>query len=290
MAVFELGGALAPAIPDLVVGPWRAPPGLVAFDTGAAGGGPPESLWRVSLARNAAAAQAELADGERGVALTHAALDDVPRRLERALDRAVAIRERTAIRAGDRRIADEIPAFDSRRVAARPHPRRDAADELSADSRLVAALVGIPARRPVPLLAWDTDVAETVEPEPDEPGRIERALEQIGDLARGRARIETRIEGAVIAHSLMTLSGDTELCAIPGLSASGAKLHARSVAVALRTRHAWARILALVVRGCGRILALGLPAGGLAALPLVWGFVRDLLRELRNARAAPRTA
>jgi hypothetical protein len=232
MAVFELGGALSPAIPDLTVGPWRAPPGLAAFDAPA---GPPESLWRVSLARAAATAQAELAEGERDVARTHAALDDGPRRLE-------------------------------------------------------SAFVDIAVHRPAPLLSWDTEAAETMEQEPDVPGRIERALAQIGDLARGRARIETRIGGAVVAHSLMTLSGDTELWAMPGLSASGAKLHARSVAIAIRTRHAWARILVLVVRGYGRILTLGLPSGGVAALPLLWRFIRDLLRELRDARAVPRTA
>jgi len=111
-----------------------------------------------------------------------------------------------------------------------------------------------------------------------EPGWLEQAIERITDLARGRARIETHVEGALLAHSIMTLSGDTEIWIAPRLSLSGARLHTRSVAVAVRTRHAWARILALIMGGGGRILALGLPAAGLAALPLA-------IRPRRAARS-----
>jgi hypothetical protein len=84
----------------------------------------------------------------------------------------------------------------------------------------------------------------------------------------------------------MSLSGHTEVCIAPRLSVAGARLHARSVAVATRTRHAWARILTLVVRSCARLAVLGLPAAGLAALPVVWRFVRDLLRAARELGAA----
>jgi hypothetical protein len=76
----------------------------------------------------------------------------------------------------------------------------------------------------------------------------------------------------------------------PGLSLAAGRLHARSVAVAARTRHAWARVLTLVVSSGGRLLALGLPAGGVSALPLVWRFLRDVLREVRARTAAARPA
>jgi hypothetical protein len=238
VAIFELGGALAPAIPDLAIGPWRsAPPEIAAFDAGA---DPLESRWRVDLARDDAASRAEFAAGERSVAQTHAVLDEVPRRLDRALDRE----------------ADLLAAL------AHAAPRRTPAD--------------------VPGAA------------PHEPHRLEHTLEHtlgcIADLARGRARIETHVGGTLVAHSIMTLSGDTELWATPRLSLADARLHARSVAVAVRTRHAWARILTLVLSGCGRILTLGLPAAGISALPLVWRFVRDLLREVRPLDAAPHPA
>lgn len=222
MAVFELGGALASELRELTIGPWAsAPLELAAFDAAldpafdAALGpalGPPESLWRVALARDDAANRAALAEGEQSIARAHAALDDLPRRLERALAE--------------------------------------------------------PAREPGPA--------------PTAPGRLERALLHAGDLARGRARIETRIAGVIVARSITALSGDTELWISPGLSSEGAGLHARSVAIALRTRHAWARILAMAVTWCGRLAALGGPAAGVAALPILWGFLRDVLREVRD--------
>jgi hypothetical protein len=62
----------------------------------------------------------------------------------------------------------------------------------------------------------------------------------------------------------------------------------RSVAVALQTRHAWTRILALVVAGCGRLAAFGLPAAGVAAVSLIWRFLHDVLREV-HALATPRS-
>jgi hypothetical protein len=238
MAVFELGGALAPALPELAIGPWMsAPPdpsGMMAFDAGA---GPPESVWRVDLARDDAAGRAALDGGARSVARTHAVLDDVPRRFDHALA--------------------ELS------VLARPDPPGPARGDRSG-----------------------TDVPGVPGPSTHEPGRIARALQCAGDLARGRARIETVVEGVLVARSITTLSGDTELWIAHGLSRAGAELHARSVAIALRTRHAWTRILVLVVRCTGRLLALG-PGSGLAAVPLVWGFLRDVLREVRAPSAAP---
>jgi len=219
VAVFELGGALAPALPELAIGPWLpASPDLIAFDAGA---GPPESVWRVDLARDDAAGRAALAGGARSVAQTHAVLDDVAQRFDRALA------ELAGLAPGDR--------------------------------------------------------GETPAPEP--PGRIERALQCVGDLARGRARIETVVEGVLVARSITTLSGDTELWTAPQLTRAGAELHARSVAIALRTRHAWTRILVLVVRLAGRLVALG-TTSVVTVVPLVWRFLRDVLHEVRAPSAA----
>jgi len=264
VAVFELGGALAAAIPELTVGPWtRTAPSIAAFDAGTE---PLESRWRVDLARDDAANRAEFAAGERSVAHTHAVLDDVPRVLDRVLDRALAELARAA-----------ETALPSRPDPTRGDRRRQAAPELSpVEADLVAALTHADPHRPPigPPGALGSSL--------DEPGRLEQTLEhtlgRVADLARGRARIETHASGALVAHSLMTLSGDTELWTAPRLSLADARLHARSVAVAVRTRHAWARILTLIVAGCGRILTLGLPAAGVSALPLVWRFVRDFLR------------
>jgi hypothetical protein len=230
MAMFELGGALAQALPDLALGPWtRAAPDLVAFG---ARSDQPESLWRVDVAPDDAASRDALADGERSVARTHAALEHAPRRLDQTLAELVRS-ARTAQAAGDRGRTERLGD--------------------------------------VPRLETDT------------PGELEQALRRIADLVRGRARIETRVNAGLAVCSITTLSGDTELWATPSLSPAGATLHTRSVAVALRTRHAWARTLALIVAYGGRFAALPLPAG-VAALPLVWGLLRDVLREAHGPR------
>lgn len=224
MAVFELGGALAQALPDLVLGPWtRAAPGLVAFD---ARSEHPESLWRVDLTDDDAASQDALADGERSVARTHAALEHAPRRLDQTLAELMR-----AVRAA--------PAPGDRGRTGRP--------------------------------GGGPDLGATA------PGELEHALPRIADLVCGRARVETRVHAALAACSITTLSGDTDLWTAPSLSPAGATLHARSVAVALRTRHAWARILALIVAYGVRFAALDLRAG-VAVLPVVWGLVRDICR------------
>lgn len=269
----ELGGDLASAIPELSVGPWScATAGLVAFDAADA---PPVPRWRVGLGRDDEANHLALAGGEHSVAHTHAVLDDVPLRLDRAIDQALAELSR----------ASSPPA--------RGGPARPVAAGLAAESRLLAALVGAEPVAPLPS-EWTAWAAEpgaapsppSATPAPDDTGRIERTLARIADLARGRARIETQVEDALVAHSVMTLSGDTDVWITPRLSVISARLHARSVAVAARTRHAWARILTLVVRGCVRLAALGLPAAGVTALPVVWRFLRDLLREVRALGAA----
>jgi len=209
VAVFELGGTPALALSELAIGPWHHARDLPSFDAAA---GPPESLWRIELARDPVASLAALARGERSIVHTHALLDDAPRRLERAL-------------------ATILPDLSGYQAPGA--------------------------------------------------GGLERALVRAGELARGRARIETRVESTLVARTLTTLSGNLELWITPGLSPVGAELHARSVAVTVQTRHAWARTLVLVLSWAGRIAALGM-TGGVAALAMAWRLIRDLLREIRD--------
>ncbi|HEX2692147.1 MAG TPA: hypothetical protein VHN14_36305 [Kofleriaceae bacterium] len=285
MAVFELGGALAPAIPELLIGPWTcAPP---SFAAEGAGTDPPASLWRIELVRDDAASRAALAAGEHSVARTHAVLDEVPRRLDRAFGRALAEIATLAEPAALTHPARSDPARGDRGRA----PTR----ELSpAEADLVAALLtghaDPPPRPDAPADALADAPADALDL-PGDPtrtsGGLERTLDHIADLARGRARIETHLEGALVASSIMTLSGDTDLWVTPRLSPAGAGLHARSVAIAVRTRHAWARVLTMIVAGVGRLMAFGLPAAGVAALPLVWRFLRNILHAVRARNAVP---
>jgi hypothetical protein len=302
----DLGGDLAAALPELAVGPWRhAPAGPVAFDAGSAA----TPLWRVELMRDGAASHHALAGGERSVAETHTLLDDVPRRLADALDRALAARSRAVepptrgsptwgrFASSERAAEDNRPPARTRESTAAPTwGRLDSPADLgaplapvrAAEARLIAALTGDTAPLELDRLAWAAEPSAA--PAEHDPGRLGTLLERVADLARGRSRIETRVEGALVARSTTTLTGDTELWIAPRLSVSGARLHARSVAVAVRTRHAWARVLTLTVRGASRFAVLGLPGGVVSAVPVVWRFVRDVLRELHRRDAVLRQA
>lgn len=243
MAVFALGGALALAIPEIHVGPWR--PDHVAFDTGA---DPPASLWRVELA-GTAADHAALDGGARSVARFHALIDEVPRRFDRAL----------------RDASPSLPPGP-------PGPRRPVPDELPRRTDLPRGF-GPPrgsgsAGTPAPAM----DAAVVPEPR-RELTRLEAALQAAGDLVRGRARIETCVAGALIARSQIAISGDTESWTSPRLSRAGARSHADSIAIALYTRHAWARLVAAVVRCSGRLAILGAPDLGIAALLEIWRYL-----------------
>jgi hypothetical protein len=274
--MFQLGGALAPSLPELEIGPWtRTLPDIAAFDAAA---DQPASLWRVDFARDDAANRAALAGGERSVTRALAVLDEVPRRLDRVIDQTLA----------------ELALAARPKPAPGDHGQVPAPELPKLESDLVAALVRTEAHlspkpgAPPPSEGSPQPPGSPSQPaEPNNapgssarvPGRLERAIHSIGDLARGRAHVETHLEGVLVAVSVTTLSGDTELWVVPRLSQATAELHARSVAVALRTRHAWARVLALIVACCGRFAALGMLSGGLAALPLVWRFLRDVLCE-----------
>jgi len=271
----NLGGDLASSLPDLAVGPWRyTPAGLVAFDAG----GPAIPRWRVDLVRDDAASHRALAGGERSVAEAHALLDDVPRRLADALDRALS--------EGSLAAGPPTRGSPTGRLASPADLGAPLAPVRAAEARLIAALTGGTAPLELDQLAWSAEPSAA--PAEPEPGQLAQLLDRVADLARGRSQIETHVEGALVAQSITTLTGDTELWIAPRLSLTGARLHARSVAVAVRTRHTWARILTLTVRGAGRLALLGLPGGALSAVPLVWRFVRDVLRELRRRDAALR--
>jgi hypothetical protein len=189
--------------------------------------------------RDGAASHHALAGGERSVAETHALLDDVPRRLADALDRALAARSRAiepptresptwgrldpatdlgaALTSERTAGGTQPPARTHESIAAPTWGRLDAPADLgaplapmrAAEARLIAALTGGTAPLELDQLAWSAEPSAA--PAEHDPGRLGTLLERVADLARGRSRIETRVEGALVARSTTTLTGDTEL-------------------------------------------------------------------------------
>jgi hypothetical protein len=270
VAAFELVGALAEALPVLAVGPWRPArqPELMAFAAGEAGDD--GSLWRVAL--DAGETDAALANGERSVRRVHAALDGAPALAASAGELAGV--PAFAASAGELAgvPASAASAGELAGVPAFAASARELAD-VPAFAASARELVGAPA---FPAGDGDAD-AGMME-------RLGRMLERMADGLRGRARIETWIAGVLVARSVASLGGDAELCVVPAIAPEAARLHARSVAVAVASRDAWAKTLALVIRYASQLAALG-PHAGVRALPIAWRLVCNVLHASRDHAA-----
>ena len=100
-----------------------------------------------------------------------------------------------------------------------------------------------------------------------------------------QARVETSAGGTTVARTKVGWTGD---CATVWSSQSGgsqATLHLRTVTLALASRVALVRTLALALQGAGLIaVAVGIPGGPLLALPAVWRFITRVQDEITANR------
>jgi hypothetical protein len=274
---FELRAFLPDELAPVVIGPWsRAPAGadgLVSFsDSGAAPGGAASDAprWCVSLDGDPAQALAVLEDGDRRVVHSQARLDELATRLERVL--AVAGGQPAAI------------AFSGAFPGAFP------GDSLSsAEARLLADLGAV---RRMSREGGGADVAQLDDARARDrwqglATRTRSAVEAILRLITHHAWVETRVRGVIMARTAMSWTGDTHTQLRPQLTPQTARLHARSVAIAVRSRDAWGRLIAVVMQMSVRLARiLASPDGLIAAMPLIWELVRSVLAEIDAQRAA----
>ena len=96
------------------------------------------------------------------------------------------------------------------------------------------------------------------------------------------AQVDTRAGGRLLGRTTVTWMGDMATICAPQLDHQEVKLHERALALALGSRDALLRTFVVVVQGATDIaLRLALPGGPLLALPAVWRFVRQVL-ELQH--------
>jgi hypothetical protein len=263
---FELSAGFLPdELAPLAIGPWSRPPapagGLLSFSSSSTE--IDATRWCVNLDEDPAQALAVLDEGDRRLADSQARLDELPVRLERVLAMAAA-----------------PPASQISFSGASPS---------SAESRLLADLAALGGT------ARDAGFSDVAQPDAarardrwrDLAVRTRAAVEAILRLITHAAWVETRVRGVTMARTTMSWMGDTHTQLTRLATPRTAQLHARSVALAVRSRDAWGRLIAIVMQTSLRLARITATPGGLiAAMPLIWELVCSVLAEL-DARREP---
>lgn len=111
-------------------------------------------------------------------------------------------------------------------------------------------------------------------------------MEQARQLVGSLAWVETRQEGILLGHSVVTWGGDTLTAWDAGASAAQCRLHQRSLALSLESRTLALRTVLIVAQGAAKITVLLTTggAGAILALPAAWKFVSQVLAEIRQRR------
>ena len=256
-AIFELAGTgLADATPD-VLGVWTATPATpgeaVAFDTAAAPA-TDAPVWRANLPADPELAEAELAGGETRLGASHAALTEAQMRL----DAFVAART-----AG--------PAFDVPGTGA---------EGAAPEAELWLLLQEIEQGRPPPSFGLgDTLVGKWEQANQ----QFQAFIEQVSRLVAYYALVETRQAGRIVGRTAVGWTGDVDTVWPAATQPDQADLHRRTLALALASRDALVRMVALVTSGAVKLsVLLTTPGGAVLALPAAWKFINRVLAELER--------
>ncbi|MGC9467375.1 MAG: hypothetical protein ACP5HS_02170 [Anaerolineae bacterium] len=110
-------------------------------------------------------------------------------------------------------------------------------------------------------------------------------LSQFRQLIQESARVETQVGGQDIALTAVDWTGDYKTTWLDGLTSADMELHVDAVRLALATRLALVRLIAIVASGALELsLKAAVPGGQFLLLPAVYRYVRDVLEELDRLR------
>lgn len=256
-AIFELAStSLADATPD-VLGVWTVTPavpaGAVAFDTAAAPA-TDAPVWRANLPAHPDLAEAELAAGEGRLGASHEALTEAQARL------GAFVAARTA-----------GPAFDA--------PGAGAKGE-APEAELWLLLQEIEQGRPPPSFGLgDTFVGKWEQANQ----QFQAFIEHVSRLVAYYAWVETCQAGRIVGRTAVGWTGDVDTVWPAATDPDQAELHRRTLALALASRDALVRMVALVTSGAVKLsVLLTTPGGAVLALPAAWKFINQVLTELEK--------
>lgn len=112
------------------------------------------------------------------------------------------------------------------------------------------------------------------------------AFERLQQLLTHLAWVETRLDGSLLARTIVDWSGDLGTVWNNDVGEAQLHLHQRSLAVALASRVALLRLLSTVLMATAKIaVLLSTPGAQLLALPAAWRYVTQILKEYEAYRA-----
>lgn len=307
---FELSGLVLPGEPGdelgaMAIGPWdlvKEPPspesGLFSFSAEPPDSQGPENhletrspaddslRWCIDIDGDPAEAVAALARGAASIADTENRLSQLPGRMDAVLG--------LAAEHGPDQVSFSASMDGSAGLAG--GPEGIIGPELAlAERDLLSKMLGLDRdalatgeqRDDTGLLSFDAGGDSSGE-DGDEPlTGWRRMADQAGQAIESVLRklltfswVETRIRGQLVAQTRIGWTGDSRSVVSSAPSQELAQLHVRSVSLAVRTRHAWGKLVATVVRISQLIIkAWANPASLITALPMAWRFAREALAE-----------
>jgi hypothetical protein len=124
-------------------------------------------------------------------------------------------------------------------------------------------------------------------------GLVERGqdlLRRFRRLLTHLAWVETERSGSIIGITQVDWHGDFETTWGPDLTDESMALHLKAVRLALASRLALLRLMAVVVGGALALVArASVPGGQILLIPVVYGYVRDILEAWERIRDAVET-
>jgi hypothetical protein len=124
-------------------------------------------------------------------------------------------------------------------------------------------------------------------------GLVERGqdlLRRLRRLLTHLAWVETERSGTIIGITQVDWHGDFETTWGPDLTDESMALHLKAVRLALASRLALLRLMAVVVGGALALVArASVPGGQILLIPVVYGYVRDILEAWERIRDAVET-
>ena len=242
------------------VGPWALLPGTASFAFGAGLGADATvaaSVWRVDLPLAPRRALDFLAGAEARLAMTERGLTEARVRLDALV--------------GSRQSA----SFSASAGAAAARPEATlllTLDQLRYGGQSAHYGLGDDVRD-----GWERMA-----------GRFQDEMARLRQVVGGAAWVETRIEGRLMARTRVGWTNDAETVFDATLDPVTTELHHRAVALALGSRAATLRMLALAARGVATLSTFLVPGGALLALPAAWRFIADVTAEVDASRERAR--
>jgi hypothetical protein len=232
-------------------------------------------VWRVRLPADLSLADEYLRQGEQQAHHTDQWLVDAERRLHTLAD-ALATQQVQPQQVGrGAEVAFGVPGQAA--PAPLPAPEQELLRMLSVDggddSAVSFALEGEEGR-------GDTDTPQ----DSDGMQRVQAFLTHVQRVALHYAWIETHIEEVLIGQTAVGWTGDMRTVWNSRYGVESVRLHSRSMHVTLTSRATLIRTVVIVTKGAMRISAAVASGGTLAALPVVWRFVDQVLHEYQQIR------